>query len=151
MARVTGVGGVFLRSHDPKRLAEWYAKHLGLKVESYGGVSFRWSDEVPKGTGVTAWSVFPEETKYFSPSSAAPSASPGSEHAPNLPSGTTQQVMINYRVDDLPALLVSLRAAGVWIDPKQQDEGYGRFAWIQDCDGNRVELWEPKAKAPTAS
>ena len=146
MARVTGIGGVFLRSHDPKRLTGWYAEHLGVKLEPYG-VTFSWNDEVPKGTGMTAWSVFPEDTKYFSPSSTAPSAPPGSEHVSPVASAVPQQVMINYRVDDLPTLLAALRKSGVWIDPKQQDEGYGRFAWIQDCDGNRVELWEPKAKS----
>jgi predicted enzyme related to lactoylglutathione lyase len=122
MARVTGIGGVFLRSADPKRLTAWYAEHLGVKVEPWGA-SFQWSDEVPKGTGQTAWSVFPADTKYFGDGA--------------------QQAMIDYRVDDLDALLQSLEAAGVWIDAKRQDEVYGRFAWIKDCDGNRVELWQP--------
>jgi predicted enzyme related to lactoylglutathione lyase len=122
MARVTGVGGVFLRSKDPKALQAWYAAHLGFVVTDYG-VSFQWSDEVPAGTGMTIWSGFPQDTKYFG-------------HG-------EQAVMINYRVDDLDGLLASLEAAGVWIDPKRDDAVYGRFAWIKDCDGNRLELWQP--------
>ncbi len=124
MARVTGVGGVFLRSEDPKRLTAWYAEHLGVVVSPWG-VSFQWSDEVPKGTGMTAWSAFPADTKYF-----------GDE---------PRETMINYRVDDLEALLAKLAEAGVWIDLKRENSDYGRFAWIKDCDGNRLELWEPLA------
>ena len=122
MARVTGIGGVFLRSKDSKRLSAWYAEQLGLPVNDWG-VSFDWKDEVPAGTGATAWSTFAEDTQYF-----------GDE---------PRQVMINYRVDDLDALLTQLAAAGVWIDANRQNESYGRFAWIKDCDGNRVELWQP--------
>jgi len=124
MARVTGIGGVFLRSKDPKRLSAWYIEHLGLPATEWG-VSFDWKDEVPAGTGQTAWSTFPQDTEYFG--------------------AAEQQMMINYRVDDLDALLEKLAAAGVWIDPKRQDEGYGKFAWIKDLDGNRVELWQPIA------
>jgi predicted enzyme related to lactoylglutathione lyase len=124
MPRVTGIGGVFLRSKDPKRLSAWYIEHLGLLATDWG-VSFDWKDEVPAGTGQTAWSTFPANTKYFGE--------------------TEQPVMINYRVDDLDSLLEKLAAGGVWIDPKRQDEGYGKFAWIKDCDGNRVELWQPLA------
>jgi predicted enzyme related to lactoylglutathione lyase len=122
MARVTGIGGVFLRSKDPKRLTAWYAEHLRLPVTEWG-VSFDWKDEIPAGTGTTAWSTFADDTQYFG--------------------DDPRQAMINYRVDDLDALLTQLAAAGVWIDPKRQDEGYGKFAWIKDCDGNRVELWQP--------
>jgi predicted enzyme related to lactoylglutathione lyase len=129
MARVTGIGGVFLRSRDPKQLTAWYAEHLGIAVSPWG-VSFEWKDEVPPGTGATAWSVFPQDTKYF----AASDGSQGED---------TQQVMIDYRVDDLDGLLERLAAAGVWIDPKRDDSDYGRFAWIKDCDGNRLELWQP--------
>lgn len=124
MARVTGVGGVFLRSKDPKALQAWYVQHLGFVATDYG-VNFQWSDEVPKGTGMTVWSGFPQDTKYFGDGE--------------------QGVMINYRVDDMDELLKTLEAAGVWIDPNRQDEGYGKFAWIKDCDGNRVELWQPLA------
>jgi catechol 2,3-dioxygenase-like lactoylglutathione lyase family enzyme len=88
------------------------------------GATFWWKDEVPKGTGMTVWNPFPKDTTYFGEGN--------------------QAVMINYRVDDLDALLAELAAAGVWIDPKRQDESYGRFAWIKDRDGNRVELWQPQ-------
>lgn len=126
MARVTGIGGVFLRVSDPKATTEWYVKHLGIVPTEYG-VTFRWSDEVPEKTGMTAWSTFPADTKYFGESK--------------------QPFMINYRVDDLDALLEKLAASGVWIDPKRENYDFGRFAWIQDCDGNRVELWQPLAEA----
>ncbi|MBB5065200.1 VOC family protein [Granulicella mallensis] len=125
MARVTGIGGVFLRSRDPKALAKWYAENLGVHLSDFNGTAFQWSDEVPAGTGMTAWSAFPVDTQYF---------------------GEGQQAaMINYRVDDLDALITALSAAGVWIDPKREDHSYGRFAWIKDCDGNRLELWQPLA------
>ncbi len=131
MARVTGIGGIFLRSHDPKALAAWYAQHLGIKLNDWGGASFEWSDEVPAGTGATAWSIFPADTKYFGPGTAA----------------GPQAYMVNYRVDDLDALLEQLIAAGVAVDPKRENASYGRFAWITDLDGNRVELWQPLVEA----
>jgi predicted enzyme related to lactoylglutathione lyase len=123
MARVTGIGGVFLRSRDPGALAKWYAQHLGNKLNDFNGAAFEWTDEVPAGTGMTAWSTFPTDTGYFG-------------DGPQL-------TMINYRVDDLDALLAELIAAGVWIDPKRDEASYGKFAWIKDCDGNRLELWQP--------
>ncbi|MGA8938598.1 MAG: VOC family protein [Acidobacteriaceae bacterium] len=123
MARVTGIGGVFLRSSDPKALAKWYSENLGITLADFNGTAFQWSDEIPTGSGMTAWSTFPADTSYF---------------------GEGQQgAMINYRVDDLDALLATLSASGVWIDPKREDYAYGRFAWIKDCDGNRLELWQP--------
>lgn len=128
MARVTGIGGVFLRSADPQRLGRWYAEHLGLKMGEHGGAMLLWSDEQPAGTGMTMWSVFPADTEYFGPSVAAV---------------TPQAVMINYRVDDLDALLEELGAAGVEVDPKREEYDFGRFAWVRDCDGNRLELWQP--------
>ena len=125
MARVTGIGGVFLRSPDSKALAKWYSENLGITLSDFNGAAFDWKDEIPEGTGMTAWSAFPQDTSYF---------------------GEGQQpFMINYRVDDLDALLEKLTAAGVWVDPKREDYGYGRFAWIKDCDGHRVELWQPLA------
>jgi predicted enzyme related to lactoylglutathione lyase len=126
MARVTGIGGVFLRSKDATTLARWYAEHLGVQLSDFNGITFNWTDEVPAGTGMTAWSAFPQTTTYFGDNPA-------------------QQAMINYRVDDLDALLATLAAAGVWIDPHREDFAYGRFAWIKDCDGNRLELWQPLA------
>jgi predicted enzyme related to lactoylglutathione lyase len=127
MARVTGIGGIFFRARDPKALTAWYAQHLGITVSDYGGATFLWTDEVPATTGMTTWSLFPEDTKYFGN---------GNEKRP-------QQAMINYRVDDLDALLAQLTAAGVTIDPKREDADYGRFAWIVDPEGNRIELWQP--------
>ena len=126
MARATGIGGVFLRARDPKALAAWYAQHLNISLSAYGGVSFRWSDEVPLTTGVTSWSLFPEDTKYF-----------GTGH---------QQAMINYRVDDLDAMLEKMKADGVSIDPKRDSGPYGKFAWVTDPEGNRLELWQPVVK-----
>ena len=122
MARITGVGGIFLRSEDPARLAGWYAKHLGLKVGTDLASILLWSDEGPSATGMTIWSAFPQDTTYFGPGE--------------------QAAMVNYRVDDLEALLAQLTAAGVWIDPHRESYAYGHFAWIKDCDGNRLELWQ---------
>lgn len=125
MAKATGLGGVFLRARDPKKLTAWYAEHLGLNVTEWGGVVFVWDEcPAPEGHGATAWTLFPSDTEYFGESS--------------------QQAMLNFRVDDLDTLLAQLAAKGVWIDAKRQDEEYGRFAWIKDGEGNRVELWEPR-------
>ena len=122
MARVTGVGGVFLRARDPKMLSAWYVEHLGFPASDYG-TTFLWSDEVPAGTGSTTWSTFDAETDYFG--------------------RREQQVMVNYRVDDLDALLAQLADASVKIDSKREEYSYGRFAWIYDPEGNRIELWQP--------
>ena len=124
MARVTGIGGVFLKAKDPKVLNAWYSEHLGISINEWGA-NFEWSDEVPAGTGNTAWSLFPESSTHFGPG--------------------PQTVMINYRVDDLDALLEKLAAAGVTVDPKRDEASYGKFAWIVDPEGNRVELWQPLA------
>jgi predicted enzyme related to lactoylglutathione lyase len=125
MKRVTGIGGVFFKSDDPERLYAWYEKHLGLIRESHGnGVAFQWRDaEDPKQKGLTAWNIFPRQSEYFDPSRAG--------------------YMINYRVDDLDALLKQLKEEGVEIDPHREDYDYGRFAWLMDPDGNRIELWQP--------
>ena len=97
-----------------------YEKHLGLKREPHGqGVSLHWRDP----DGMTAWALFKKDTKYFNPSQSS--------------------FMINYRVDDLDALLAALKEEGVEIDQKREDYDYGRFAWIMDPEGNRIELWEP--------
>lgn len=125
MARITGIGGIFLKARDPKALAQWYADHLGLIVADYGGANFLWTDEVPAGTGSTAWSLFPDSTKYFGEG--------------------PQTAMVNYRVDDLDGILQQLEAAGAWIDPKRDDSEYGRFGWAKDPEGNRFELWQPLA------
>ena len=123
MARVTGVGGIFLKAKDPKALAAWYGEHLGMKIEAWGGSVMMWSDEVPAGTGMTTWSLFPEASDHFG--------------------GGPQTAMVNYRVDDLEGLLTMLAAAGTPIDPKRESAAYGHFAWVTDPEGNRLELWQP--------
>ena len=123
MRRVTGIGGVFFKSKDPKALAEWYRVHLGMNIEAWGGVSFRWADDNPSGKGTTAWNPFKHDTSYFAPSEAS--------------------FMINYRVDDLHALLAALRAEGCTVDDKVDDSEYGKFGWVLDPEGNRLELWQP--------
>jgi predicted enzyme related to lactoylglutathione lyase len=124
MERVTGLGGVFFKSKDPRALTEWYRTHLGVPVEGDGSVVFRWREEADlQRVGWTVWSAFSQDTRYFEPS-AAP-------------------FMINYRVRDLDALLAALRSEGVEVDPKIEEGEYGRFARIMDPEGNRIELWEP--------
>jgi catechol 2,3-dioxygenase-like lactoylglutathione lyase family enzyme len=119
--RILGVGGVFFKSANQERLSTWYAEHLGIQG---GGPTFAWlSCEDPSRELFTVWSVFPSDSNYFDPS-AAP-------------------FMINYIVDDIDALLAKLGARGARIDPKREDSEYGRFAWIYDPDGNKIELWEP--------
>lgn len=124
MKRVTGIGGIFFKSKDPKALAEWYKIHLGLNVEDWGGVAFKWaSPENPAGTGSTIWSPFKADTTYFAPSNAS--------------------FMINYRVDDLHALLAQLRSEGCDVDTKVDESEYGKFGWVNDPEGNKLELWQP--------
>jgi predicted enzyme related to lactoylglutathione lyase len=125
MKRVTGIGGVFFKAKDPKALAEWYRVHLGLNVEAWGGVVFRWADGDANGTGSTTWSPFKEETTYFAPSTAS--------------------FMINYRVDDLDALLAALREEGCQVDDKVEESEFGKFGWVIDPEGNKLELWQPPA------
>ena len=120
--KVTGLGGVFFKADDPKQLHEWYERHLGLKQEN-GGVFFRWRDRDADTPGTTVWSIFPRDTSYFDPGKAP--------------------FMLNYRVDDLDAMLTRLRADGVTVDDRREDSEYGRFAWVMDLEGNRIELWEP--------
>jgi predicted enzyme related to lactoylglutathione lyase len=119
MAKAVGVGGVFLRARDPKALSKWYAEHLGIADQGGGSLGF----DGPESAGMTVFAHFPADTKYFGEGS--------------------QQVMVNFRVDDLDRLLDKLTAAGVRIDPKRDDHEYGKFAWIWDPEGNRVELWQP--------
>ena len=118
MARVTGLGGVLFKAKDPKALYEWYRVHLG--IESMPGAGAMWDDAVPGGN---VWAIFPEDTKYLG--------------APE------RKFMMNFRVDDLHALVKALREEGVQVDDKVDDTEYGKFAWLTDPEGNRVELWEP--------
>jgi predicted enzyme related to lactoylglutathione lyase len=139
MARVTGIGGIFFKSDDPERLYQWYETHLGIRRDPHGGdASFRWrTPDNPEANGMTIWAIFPRDTTYFDPSSRSRETSAASPEPNRAP------FMINFRVDDLDALLDKLRTEGVWIDPKREDYDYGRFAWIMDPEGNRIELWQP--------
>ena len=126
MARVTGIGGVFFKSTgDHAALAAWYQKHLGLQMEDWGGAILKWPDDKANDEGLTVWHVAQKDTRWFSPS--------------------TSSFMINYRVDDLGTLLEQLRAGGVTIVQGPESAENGKFAWIMDPDGNKVELWEPMA------
>ncbi|HJZ99214.1 MAG TPA: VOC family protein [Candidatus Solibacter sp.] len=120
--RILGIGGIFFKSANQQQMREWYGKHLGL-ADKGGSVMMPWREkDNPEQEHVTVWTVFPENTKYFEPS---------------------QAFMVNYIVDDLDALLERLQKQGVKIDPKRQNADYGRFAWIYDPDGNKIELWQP--------
>ncbi len=123
--KILGIGGIFFKSADPAQTREWYRKHLGL-VDKGQGAILPWRETGdPAKERITVWRTFPATTKYFDPSTAS--------------------FMVNYIVDDIDALLERLEKEGVKIDPKRQDEAYGRFAWIYDSDGNKVELWQPPA------
>ena len=128
MEKVTGVGGIFFKSDDPSALQKWYSDNLGIEPEwggdSGSGRSFRWKHpEPPHEDGSTVWSLFPRETEYFSPGSA--------------------EFMVNYRVADLAAMLDQLRKAGAEVDDKIEESDFGKFGWVIDPEGNRIELWEP--------
>jgi predicted enzyme related to lactoylglutathione lyase len=126
MAKVTGIGGVFFKSRgDHAALAAWYEKHLGMTLEPWGGAILKWPEDKADDGGLTVWSVAKPDTKWFAPSDAS--------------------FMINYRVDDLDGLLAQLRAAGVEALKGPESDDNGKFAWIVDPDGNKVELWEPTA------
>lgn len=129
MERVTGIGGIFIKSRHPDVLRAWYQKHLGMDIQPWGGVAFMWSTpEDPNPNGATVWNVFEASSEYFAPSTAA--------------------FMVNYRVKDLHALLAALRAEGCTVDDKTEESEFGKFGWVMDPDGNRVELWEPPAVLP---
>ena len=122
-ARVTGLGGIFFKAKDPKAMVEWYGRHLGMDIEN-SMVLFSWrGGKEGKVEGHTVWSIFPGDTKYFGEDGAS--------------------FMINYRVKDLDGTLASLRREGVAVNRKVEDTPYGRFGWITDPEGNRIELWEP--------
>ena len=126
MKRVTGIGGIFFKSRDPQQLGEWYRRHLGIEVEEWGGAAFRWvTPENPSGQGTTIWNPFKDDTGYFAPSQAS--------------------FMVNFRVADLHALLGLLRSEGCEVDAKVDESDYGKFGWVMDPEGNRIELWEPPA------
>ena len=123
VGRITGVGGIFVKSKDPKALARWYRDVLGVPIEPWGGAMFK-----PDGAGhppVLTWNAFPSTTGYMSPS--------------------TREFMINFAVDDLDAYLARLKGKGVTILKREDADPSGKFAWILDPDGSKIELWEPKA------
>ena len=110
---MTGIGGVFFKANDAETLRRWYQDNLGIDVSEWGGAKF----------GDTVWSIFKSSTNYFAPSK--------------------QPFMVNYRVADLDAMLAQLRAAGATVDDKVEDTEFGRFGWVMDPEGNRIELWQP--------
>jgi predicted enzyme related to lactoylglutathione lyase len=127
MARVTGIGGVFFKSKsDEKALAAWYQRHLGISLEAWGGAILRWPEDKAGDGGVTVWHVAAKSSEWFSPSESS--------------------FMINYRVDDLDAVLAQLKADGVTIVKGPERHDNGSFAWILDPDENKLELWQPAAE-----
>ncbi len=123
MKRVTGLGGIFFKSNNPEKIKEWYSKHLGIKTDDYGGM-FEWRDiDNPEKKCITAWNPFEAQTEYFNPSN--------------------KQFMFNYRVENLVELLNVLKEEGVEIVGEIEEYDYGKFGWIMDPEGNKIELWEP--------
>ena len=123
-ARVVGIGGIFFKARDPEALRAWYRDHLGLAIAEWGGVAFEPTMASPAGRQSTlVWSILPAESQYLDPSASL--------------------FMINYRVDDLDQVLAALRAEGCAVDERVESSEYGRFGWVADPEGNRLELWEP--------
>lgn len=122
MKRVTGIGGIFFKSADPKALSAWYRDHLGLDVSDWGGAIFPWGGD-GSPTGMTIWSPFAQDTDYMAPGTAA--------------------FMINFRVADLDGLLDALRAEGCNVVDRTERSEQGAFGWVIDPEGNKVELWQP--------
>ena len=126
MAKVTGIGGVFFKStKDKDALVAWYRDNLGLKFEDWGGCIINWTDDAKVDGGMTVWSTAAPDSKWFAPSESS--------------------FMINYRVDDMDGMLTQLKENGVEIVKGPDEDFNGAFAWVLDPDGNKVELWEPKA------
>ena len=124
MKRVTGIGGIFFQAKDPAALRAWYQRHLGIDVQEWGGAALTWTDAEGKATtGTTIWTIGAAEGDSFAPSTAP--------------------FMINYRVEDLHAIVKALREEGCNVLEKIDESEYGKFAWVIDPEGNKVELWEP--------
>ena len=123
--RVTGIGGLFFKTEDPKKTKDWYQKHLGFNTDAWG-CTFWWKDN-DGNKASTQWSPFKDDTTYFAPSK--------------------KDFMFNYRVENLVELLEVLEKEGVTIVGKMEEYDYGKFGWILDNDGNKIELWEPKDDA----
>lgn len=122
MERVTGIGGIFFKAKDPKALRAWYKDNLGIDCMDFGAI-LKWQDDPRAGTAVTVWAPFDENTDYFAPSKSS--------------------FMINFRVTNLDGMREQLRRAGAAVDDKVMVEDNGRFGWVLDPEGNRIELWEP--------
>jgi predicted enzyme related to lactoylglutathione lyase len=123
MKKVTGLGGVFFKCDNPKDMNEWYAKNLGLPTSAYG-TTFEWrQDEDPSKKGSTSWCTFPQDTEYFKPSA--------------------KSFMINYRVENLVALVEELKEENVTVVDEIAEYDYGKFVHVLDPEGNIIELWEP--------
>ena len=123
MKRVTGIGGIFFKTKDPQHLKEWYKTHLGFDTDQWG-TNFEWRQgEDPNQKGFTQWSPFTETTEYFAPSQ--------------------KEFMINYRVEDIEALVEILKQEGVTVLDEIEAFEYGKFVHILDGEGNKIELWEP--------
>ena len=126
MKRVTGIGGIFFAAKGPVALRAWYQKHLGIDVQEWGGTAFAWADAAGKAyKGSTIWTIGAADGSLFAPSSST--------------------FMINYRVEDLAALLQELRAEGCTVLEKTDDSEFGKFGWVMDPEGNKIELWQPPA------
>jgi predicted enzyme related to lactoylglutathione lyase len=124
MKRVTGIGGIFFNANDPVALRGWYRRHLGIDVQDWGGTAFTWADASGNPTkGTTVWSIGAAGGEHFAPSKAT--------------------FMVNYRVEDLAAVLQALRDEGCNVLEKTDDSGYGKFGWVMDPEGNKIELWQP--------
>ena len=124
MKRVTGIGGIFFKAKDAPALRSWYQKHLGIDIQVWGGAAFEWKGADGKpAAGTTVWSINSQDSKQFAPSTAS--------------------FMINYRVDDVHALVKALKEEGCNVLEKIDDSEYGKFAWVIDPEGNKVELWQP--------
>jgi catechol 2,3-dioxygenase-like lactoylglutathione lyase family enzyme len=124
VGRITGVGGIFFKSKDPKALALWYRDVLGVPIQPWGGATLRY--DAPGHPPFVVWNAFPSTTTYMDPS--------------------TREFMINFAVDDLDAVLARLKAKGVTVLKRDDSDPNGKFAWILDPDGAKIELWQPKAQ-----
>ena len=132
MAKVTGLGGLFFKATDVDTTRDWYSKHLGLEFSEWGGWGWEWRDrDDPDRVGRTEWAPFKADTEYMAPSD--------------------QPFMMNFRVDDLDAMIQQLAAAGIELIGEPEDTEYGKFAWVMDPNGIKLELWQPPDKAPTGA
>ncbi len=131
MQQVKGIGGVFLKARDKATLAAWYRDCLGVPVDmAWGGAVFPWAPNDPRGDAVTVWSLFAADSDYFGPAA--------------------NRYMLNFRVDDLDAMLAQLRGMGCAVEDRVEASEFGRFGWVVDPEGNKVELWQPPIAAPSA-